>query len=262
MNLEIITNQPQTLKHPVPILFVHGMWHAAWCWKQNFMPYFADHGYKVYALSLRGHGSSDERNKLRWTSLADYVADLVQVIDQIGQLPILVGHSMGGMVVQKYIEKNKVPGVILLASAPPKGVIPATIRIFFRHPLAFLKVNLTLSMFPIIGTPALAREAFFSSVMPEETMKNYFPQLQDESYRVYLDILGFNLPHPKPFQVPMLVLGASDDKIFKPKEVEATAKAYGAQAEIFPDMAHDMMLELNWQKVAEKMLGWLEQSGL
>ncbi|MBC7517162.1 MAG: alpha/beta hydrolase [Alkalinema sp. FL-bin-369] len=44
-----------------PIFFVHGAWHAAWC-RENFLPYFANHGYAAYAVSLRGHGTSEGRS--------------------------------------------------------------------------------------------------------------------------------------------------------------------------------------------------------
>jgi alpha-beta hydrolase superfamily lysophospholipase len=60
--------------------------------------------------------------------------------------PVLVGHSMGGMIVQKYLESNGAPAALLLASAPPQGVVGATARVAFRHPLAFLKGILTMSM--------------------------------------------------------------------------------------------------------------------
>ena len=61
MNLELIKSEPVSAAHPTPILFVHGMWHGAWCWAEHFLPYFAQHGYDSYALSLRGHGASEGR---------------------------------------------------------------------------------------------------------------------------------------------------------------------------------------------------------
>jgi len=180
MNLELITTSPQARKHTTPILFVHGMWHAAWCWQEYFMPYFADQGYEVHALSLRGHGASESAKRFWRTSLNDYVSDLSQVIGQMEQKPILVGHSMGGLVIQKYIEKHEVPAAILLASIPPGGVMAATIRTFLKHPLIMLKINLTFSLYHLVSAPELAREAFFSPEMPEETVNKYFNLLQDE----------------------------------------------------------------------------------
>jgi alpha-beta hydrolase superfamily lysophospholipase len=262
MHLEVITEKPESAAHLAPILFVHGMWHAAWCWAEHFLPYFSQHGYATYALSLRGHGGSEGHGRLRWTSLNDYVSDVVEVAGQLETPPILVGHSMGGMIVQKYLETHQAPAAVLLASAPPKGLIPATVRVFLRHPLAVVKANLTLSMFPVVSTPRLAQEAFFSVDMPEEKMKAYIAQLQDESYRTYLDMLGLNLPQPKRIKVPLLVLGAENDMMISRQEVAATGRAYRVESESFAGMAHDMMLEAGWQEVADRILTWLDEQRL
>jgi pimeloyl-ACP methyl ester carboxylesterase len=109
VNLETIKEEPVSDVRSTPILFVHGMWHAAWCWSEHFLPYFARHGYVSHALSLRGHGGSEGWERLRWTSLAEYVSDVEQVVGHIGRPPVLVGHSMGGVIVQKYLESNGAP---------------------------------------------------------------------------------------------------------------------------------------------------------
>ena len=67
--LEVIDKGSATDSHPVPLLFVHGAWHAAWCWDENFLGFFADKGYRAVALSLRNHGSSDENNPRALPSL-------------------------------------------------------------------------------------------------------------------------------------------------------------------------------------------------
>jgi alpha-beta hydrolase superfamily lysophospholipase len=97
--------------------------------------------------------------------------------------------------------------------------------------------------------------------MPSDQVMQYFHQLQDESYRAFLDMLGFNLAKPKRVAVPICVVGAVNDAIFSPFEVEATARAYDTTATIFPMMAHDMMLEPGWQAVADTMLAWLNKQG-
>ena len=71
------------------------MFHGAWCWDEHFLPYFAQHRYTAHAFSLRGHCGSAGRDRLRWTSLADYVSDLNKVVSQLPSAPVLVGHSMG-----------------------------------------------------------------------------------------------------------------------------------------------------------------------
>ena len=186
---------------------------------------------------------------------------MAQVVEQLPEPPVLVGHSMGGLVVQKYLEAHTLPGAVLLASVPVKGVLRTTLRIALRHPLAFLKANLTWSLYPIIGKPALCREAFFSADISNENLEAFFERMQDESYLAFLDMMLFNLPHPERVQTDLLILGANDDTIFYPDEIQATAKAYQTQPVMFPDMAHDMMLERNWESVADRILSWLDEKG-
>ena len=259
MNLELITRTPESPGHQTPILFVHGAWHGAWCWDEHFLPYFAEQGFTTYALSFRSHGKSESRGQLRWTRGADYVADLAQAIKQIGQPPVLVAHSLGGYVAQKYLERASAPAVVLLASVPPKGALGATLRTFRNHPWAFIKANLQLRLWPIIGSPALARDAFFSRNMPDEQVNSYFTMLQDESYLAYLDIVFLNLPRPRRISPPpMLVMNGTSDAIFTPREARATARTYNTDLQIIPDMAHDMMLEAGWQEVADRIIAWLK----
>jgi pimeloyl-ACP methyl ester carboxylesterase len=262
MKLELICEKPAGQARPTPLLFVHGKWHGAWCWAEHFLPYFAEHGYTSYALSLRGHGNSEGRERLRWTSIADYVADVVQVAGQMETPPAIIGHSMGGFITQKYLETHTAPAAALLTAIPPSGLWPTTWLVLRRHPMIVLKILATLSMNPMIATPALVREAFFSAEMPEEQVVAYKERLQDESFRAYLDELGLNLVRPKRVRTPLLVIGAEDDTVIPLKGVRATARAYGTTAVFFPNMAHDVMLESGWQSVADRILEFLKERGL
>lgn len=262
MHLELISKQAASRAHATPLLFVHGAWHAAWSWAEHFLDYFATQGYSSYALSLRGHGESEGRNRLRWTSIADYVADVAHVAAELPTPPIIIGHSMGGLVVQKYLETHAASAAVLLASVPPAGALATTLRIARRHPLEFARVNLLMRLYPIVGTPQLTREAFFSASMAEEKVQGYFRQIQDEAYRAFIDMLALNLAKPGRVKTPILVLGAANDNIFHPNEIEATARAYHTQSFIFADMAHDMMLEAGWQGVADRIVSWLNEREL
>ena len=62
-----------------------------------------------------------------------------QVAEATGQRPVVIGHSMGGLVVQKYLEQYSAPAGILLAAVPPHGVYRTTLRIFRLMPLKFLR---------------------------------------------------------------------------------------------------------------------------
>jgi pimeloyl-ACP methyl ester carboxylesterase len=259
----VITREPQADARSTPVLFVHGLFHGAWCWEEHFLPYFAQHHYVTHALSLRGHAGSEGCERLRWTSVGDYLSDLSQAVNQLPSTPVLVGHSMGGMFVQKYLQSHQAPAAVLLASLSPRGLLPATLRAFRLHPLIFMKANLTLSTYPVVGTPERYKELFFSPGVPEGKLATYFARVQDESYRAYLEMILLGLRPPGPIAgTPLLVLGAADDAAISPGEIEATARRHNTRAEFFPNMGHAMMLEYGWQAVANRILGWLGEQGL
>ncbi|MEJ2747998.1 MAG: alpha/beta fold hydrolase, partial [Anaerolineae bacterium] len=146
--LELISRQPAGQTKTTPLLFVHGAWHGAWCWDEYFLPYFADQGYAAYALSLRGHGGSPGPKRLSWVSTADYVEDVASAARQLAVSPVVIGHSMGGFVVQKYLQRYFAPAAVLLASAPPKPILRTTLEVIRHAPLAFLRTNLGLDLYP------------------------------------------------------------------------------------------------------------------
>lgn len=262
MKLELLHEKAKGDANGSPILFVHGKWHGAWCWQENFMPYFAGKGYDVYALSLRGHAGSEGRERLRWTSIDDYVKDVEWAVAQIGRPPIIVGHSMGGFITQKYLESRQSPAAILLTPVPYFGLWHSTWTIFRRHPLIVLRVILTLSLYPVVETPELAGEGLFSKDISREALEKYHRQLQDESFRAYLDELGLNLVHPRRVKTPLLVIAAGDDAVVPLTTVQKTARAYNTEAVMLPGVAHDVMLEPKWQGAADRMLTWLAERGL
>lgn len=262
MKLAVYTASPPTPTHATPILFAHGAWHGAWCWRETFFDFFVAHGYTVHALDLRGHGNSPGREHLRWTRIGDYVSDVAQVAAMLPTPPIVIAHSMGGLVAQKYLETHDAPAGVLLASVPPQGVLRASARYARKHPLEFLKGNLTLSLYPFVHPPELARKLFFSDGFSDETFARLAPNIQDESFFAFLDMMLFALPDPRKIKTPLLVLGAARDEIFTPQEVEATARAYNTRAQIFENSGHDLMLDVDWRAAAEKIVKWLNERGL
>ncbi|MBV8440770.1 MAG: alpha/beta fold hydrolase [Hyphomicrobiales bacterium] len=258
LTLEVRSKQPSIGRNAPPILFVHGAWHAAWCWDEHFLDYFAAHGYAAYALSLRGHGDSDGRAGLRLHRIRDYVEDVAAVAAMLPVTPVVIGHSMGGFVVQKYLETRSSPAAFLLASIPPTGAWPMFARLVHGRPIDVLIGNATLSLYPIVSDPAKAHELLFPPSMPGEKVIRYHGLLQDESLLSYLDCLALDLIAPARVASPIAVYGASDDAVIKPKDVETTARAYAVRPVFFENMAHDMMLDPDWRTVADAIIATLE----
>jgi pimeloyl-ACP methyl ester carboxylesterase len=225
MRLEMISKYPSSGAHPTPLLFIHGTLFTAACWDAHFLDYFAAHGYASHAVNLRGHGKSEGREKLRWTRIADFVDDVANVVRELPGPPVLIGHSMGGFIIQKYLEDHAAPAAVLLSSPSPAGLLPTAMRIARRHPLTFAKVNLTLSLRPLTAAPQLAREVFFSTDLPDEQFLEYWKQMQEDSFAAFADMVALDLPRPARVKTPLLVLGAALDHMIGAREIEATGRA-------------------------------------
>jgi pimeloyl-ACP methyl ester carboxylesterase len=260
MDLELISCQPDNQTHSTPLLFVHGGWHAAWCWAEHFLPYFARHGYVAHAMSLRGHGSSPNHKSMRVTRIKDYAADVIQVARSIEPRPVVIGHSIGGMVVEHALAEFRAPAGVLIASVPIH-IMPSVFRVMRHAPLLFLEMNLKLSLWPFVSTPERAHWLLFSDSMPEEEIKRYHSRLRDESYMVFADAALLARPDRAKVETPMLVISGGADRLFSPQQTESLARAYGTSARVFPDMAHDVMLEAGWQSVADYIIEWLGGRG-
>ncbi len=261
MKLELITCPAHAGTNRTPLLFVHGSCHAAWAWNEHFLKYFAARGYDAHAVSLRGHGESKGRERLRWTSIADYVLDVAQEAAKLPRPPVVIGHSLGGLVVQKYLETHAAPAAVLFASVPVSGMLKSGLAISLRHPLIFVEVFVRLDVHALFRTPRRARKFLFSPDMDEAKVAKYTARLGQESFRAFLEMM-FNLPDVTRIKTPMLVLGAGEDAIIGTDEIKRTARAYHADVKIFSGMAHDMMLEDDWEDVARFMVEWFEARGL
>jgi len=256
--LEVIDKGDATDSLPVPLLFVHGAWHAAWCWDEHFLSYFAEKGYRALAVSLRGHGKSSAPKPMHFCSIRDFVDDVNSVAESLPVRPVVIGHSMGGFVVQKYLESHEAPAGVLLASEPPRGAGGFLMRYAKRHPWRSARSTFTTKSLHGFKTPERAREYFYSPQTPESDVVRYTARLGEEfAGRLTLDQTLLNLPQPEHVTTPMLVLGGECDGAFTVEEIHETARAYRTEAEIFPGMGHNMMLEPGWRHVAERIHAWL-----
>lgn len=259
MKLELISNMPRRRVASAPLLFVHGAYSSGRIWEPFFLPFFAEHGYEAHALSLRGHGKSEGRERLASARLGDYVADVASIASRLEAPPVLVGTSMGGLVVQNYMHQHPVAAVLLLASGAPYGVLPSMLHMAFRRPLLARDMMLMQWQGPTAATVAGARRALFREDTPDDYIRTYLPRAESESQWVLLDMLGLDLPPTKPrLDVPILVLGGERDAFITQTAVELTARRYGTTAEIFPGMPHAMMLDREWERVARRILEWLK----
>lgn len=144
-SLEIIAQdlQPASMMQPIEIVFVHGSCHTASSWYQ-FQEALAQGGYRSLAFSLRGHGNSQGQEYVLRNRLQDYVADLKHITqEKVSQPFVLIGHSLGGYIVQSYLYQQTLPhpvGIILLAcpTTLQARILSRDIRTIMRNVRPFL----------------------------------------------------------------------------------------------------------------------------
>ena len=88
------------------LLFVHGAYVNSSCWTFNFIPFFQAQGYDCFTVDLSGHGDSEGRERIDDFGIGDYVDDVKLALVEIGRPAIVVGHSMGARVLERFLENG------------------------------------------------------------------------------------------------------------------------------------------------------------
>lgn len=256
MQLETIPFGTPTADRP-PLLLIHGAYCGAWVWRHYFIPYFESQGWHGVAVSLRGHGQSEGFTTLDLFGVNDFVDDAEQVLHSMERPPIVIGHSMGGLIAQVLSARREVAGQILLVSVPPHGLAAAAQHMWYQDPslLSQLGVVLTLGGWSI--NPNKVSDSLFSKDTPMTIRNQYLSLFQRESSRSAFEIMIpqiLSAPTPLP---PTLVMGGDNDPFIPVHEIEATARFWGSEAHIIPGLPHAMMLDVHWEVAAKPIVEWL-----
>jgi pimeloyl-ACP methyl ester carboxylesterase len=244
--LELLDRQPASGGNRVPLLFVHGLGHGAWC-REQWLDAAAEAGHPAYAVSLRGHGGSPGR--LRTALLSQYVDDVVRTAEGLPRPPVLVGHSMGGLVVQQALARYAARGAVLVAPVPKHPAVASLMAIARRHPQDALKI--------LAGGSLPLRPDYLFHELDDAEARRLSDRCGGESAVVQYQLLMHRPAKPPLGSPPVLVLATPDDRLVPIRGVRATAARYGARIEEFPGMGHDLMLDARWREPLKVMLDWL-----
>jgi 3-(methylthio)propionyl---CoA ligase len=257
--LEVTTLEPMTGTPRADLLFVHGAWSSAWYWDNFFLPWFADRGFRCRALSLRGHGSSEGR--VRWSSITHYVSDVAVAASGL-ENPVVIGHSMGGYIVQKYAAQHSLRAMALLASVPPSGAWHALHRVATERPKALVRTIATLNLYGVVADPDTARGLLFSRDESRIDKDHLLRHLQAESFRAFLDMLFKPVRKRAPPGTPVAVIGAEFDQIVSHRNVFETGRFHAVDPIMLPLASHMLTVDDRWQDAAMVIEQWLARDVL
>jgi pimeloyl-ACP methyl ester carboxylesterase len=244
------------------IVMVHGAFCGGWTFERLRGPFEAA-GYDVLTPDLRGHGAG-ESAKVVSVSMSDYAADIAALCASLPSPPILLGHSMGGLVAQLAAKRTPVDAVVLLAPSPPWGVAGSSLE---EAVTAFgLQMMSPFSSGAVEPDAGLMRRYSLERV-PAPEREDIVRRMRPESGRALREALNWWLDPfmttsvgAGPLSMPALAVVGDRDVVHPPATVRQTAERIGASVQIMPGMSHWLPGEPGWEDVADRVLRWLREA--
>lgn len=247
------------------ILLIHGMWGGPWNWA-NYRSVLEGHGYRCVAATLPYHDMDPRAApdpRLGTTGLLDYAAALEGELKQLRTKPILIGHSMGGLLAQILAARRLARAVVLLTPAAPAGIFAVAPSVIH----SFWSIQTTWAFWRRPVRPTFG-EATYSMLhlLPEAERRAIYDRLVYESGRAvfeigywFFDATGASRVDASKVTCPVLVVAGTHDRITPAWAVRQIARKYGAVSTYreFERHAHWVLGEPGWEEVAGYVVDWL-----
>jgi non-heme chloroperoxidase len=260
-----------------PVVFVHGLWLHADSWGP-WVDLFRDAGYVPVAPGWPGDGDTVEETRANPDRVAGHGIDAVvdhyaQLIAGLDAKPIAIGHSFGGLVVQRLLGQGLAAAAVAIDPAPIKGVLalpPSSLRvasIALRNP-ANRKRAVSL-------TPEQFRYGFGNTLSEAESNELHGRWSIPSPGRPLFEASVANFSPRSPARVdtanaargPLLITAGGKDHTVPAAVSRATMKQYAKSPALtalreFPDRGHSLTIDGGWREVADTVLDWLGQRSL
>jgi pimeloyl-ACP methyl ester carboxylesterase len=243
------------------------MWATPSVW-DDWQGWFTARGWRCIIPALRHHDvdpSEAPDPRLGGVSIEEYVADLEGEIRRLPEPPVIMGHSLGGLIAQKLIARGLARRAVLLTPAAPAGIMA----------LRWSVVRSFLSYFLRPGFWKRPHRATFGEMaystfhlLDAEEQRRVYSTLVHESGRVIFETGLWPLDRRRaaavpagPLPCPTLVVAGGRDRIVPASVVRKTASRYGDSVDYLelPDHAHWVLGEEGWEEICEQVAAWLEE---
>ncbi|MFL5102644.1 MAG: alpha/beta fold hydrolase [Xanthobacteraceae bacterium] len=234
------------------VLFIHGSFstHEPF---SRWLTVCEKSGWRAAVAARRGRLDLDPPCADGLT-IADYLDDTRRVIDALGERPILIGHSLGGLIAQKLAEEDRAAALVLLAPVPPWPLMPQADALPALAP-----------MLPSIlaGRPVLP--SYWSAVrlilnrVPQPDRRRIHASLVHESGIAYREMtFGTVRTSPEKVRCPVRVIAAEQDRVISPALARSICDYYGAELLVHEAHGHWFIEEPGAETIAQDVIGWLD----
>jgi pimeloyl-ACP methyl ester carboxylesterase len=248
------------------IVMIHGMFCGGWVW-EGYKRLFESRGYRCITPTLRHHDThpgDPPHPRLGTTSLLDYASDIEAEIRKLDTPPVVMGHSMGGLLAQILGGRGLAQALVLLAPAAPRGIMP--LRYTVIRSVLGQSLNFGFWKKPI--RPNFKNTVYSSlHLLSPDRQKEIFGRFVPESGRAAWEIGLAPLDGKRASEVdeskiscPVLVAAGTEDRLTPASVVKKIADKYRRVSTYreFADHAHWIVGEPGWEEIARFILGWLD----
>ncbi len=219
--------------------------------------FFQAAGFETHAPTHPGRDPTRD-DVLRRTGIKDCFDVALKAYDSLTEPPIVIGHSMGGLLTQKIAAARTPRAAVLLASIPP-GVLWPQLKAL---PHLFPVLPAVLAGKPFLPSARTMREVPLNT-LPKAEQDDLIPKLVRDSRRVFREMsMGSSSTRVNASDVtcPVLCVSAGSDHNVAQWISRRIAKRYNAEHQVHPGKPHWIVVESALDDVAPPVLQWLRKT--